>query len=189
MENIVETIMKTRLISDEVLEVLKLRLRPVSVPKRGFLIDPSRKDENIYFIEQGIARAFTIINGKEVTSWFSAEGGMVYSTKSVHGDVEGYETETVQVLEDSLLYVITIGDLESLCDEYIEIANWMRKAYQKAFVEMEKRLIFRYHLSAEERYRDFINNHSDLLLRVNLGYVASYLGMSQVTLCALRKLS
>ena len=40
---------------------------------------------------------------------------------------------------------------------------------------------------AEERYKDFCSKNQDLFQRVNLGYIASYLGISHVTLCALRK--
>lgn len=59
--------------------------------------------------------------------------------------------------------------------------------HQKAFVEMERRLIYRLYMSAEERYNDFLIKNPDMFQRVNLGYIASYLGMSHVTLCALRK--
>ena len=52
---------------------------------------------------------------------------------------------------------------------------------------MERRLIYRLYMSAEERYKDFVEKNPDLIQRVNLGYIASYLGMSHVTLCALRK--
>jgi len=120
-------------------------------------------------------------------SWFSSEGDLLYSTNSFHGITPGYETETVQLLEDSLLYSIPISELEALCSEYSEIANWLRVVHQNAFVQMERRLIYRLYMSAEERYKDFQENHSALFQRVNLGYIASYLGMSHVTLCALRK--
>mgnify|MGYP000276045626 FL=1 len=92
-----------------------------------------------------------------------------------------------QVLEDSILYFIPIAELEALCLKYADIANWLRILHQKAFVEMERRLIYRLYMSAEERYNDFLIKNPDMFQRVNLGYIASYLGMSHVTLCALRK--
>lgn len=188
MDNIIAAIHKKLSISHHSLEQLISCLEPINVPKKTLLIEPNRRDTNIYFVEKGIARAFNVMNGKEVTSWFSKEGDLLYSTKSFHGEIiQGYENETVQVLEDSILYYMPIEKLEELCMTNVEIANWMRIVHQKAFVEMERRLIYRFYLSAEERYKDLVEQNSDLLQRVNLGYIASYLGISHVTLCALRK--
>lgn len=187
MERILNSIALTCKISEPVLRVLTASLTPVSLPKRSLLISPMKKDTNVYFVEKGIARAFNVVDGKELTSWFSCEGDLLYSTNSFHGNTPGYENETVQMLEDSLLYSIPIAELENLCAEYAEIANWLRMVHQNAFVQMERRLIYRFYMSAEERYKDFEENHSGLFQRVNLGYIASYLGMSHVTLCALRK--
>ncbi len=162
-------------------------LQCVTLPKKAILIDPGIKNHNIYFVEKGIARAYNIVDGKEVTSWFSKEGDLLYSTNSFHGKVDGYENETVQMLEDATLYYMPISRLEELCATHVEIANWMRLIHQRAFVEIERRLIYRLYMSAEERYNDLMTNHAYLFQRVNLGYIASYLGMSHVTLCALRK--
>ena len=187
MDNIIASIRTHFDIKGKSLEILVSHLSLLNVPKKTKLIQPDRTNKNIYFVETGIARAYTILDGREVTSWFSKEGDLLYSTKSFHGPVSGYETETVQVLEDSVLYYMAIDQLEMLCRCDADIANWMRHVHQRAFVEMERRLINRFYLSAEKRYEDFMANHSKLMQRVNLGYIASYLGISHVTLCALRK--
>lgn len=174
-------------ISDETIEFFLSHLTPVEVKRKTILIRPHVNDRNVYFIEKGFSRSYNIIDGNEITSWFSKEGELIYSTNSMHGKTRGYENEHVQILEDSLLYYIPIADLEKLCQQDVEIANWLRILYQKAFIEMERRLIHRLYMSAEERYLDFCENNAPLLLRANLSYIASYLGMSHVTLCALRK--
>lgn len=187
MERIIRSINDIFRVDKHVLEQLTSRLQPIEVPKKIILIKPSRRNENIYFIEKGIARSYSLIDGKEVTSWFSKEGELAYSTNSLYGKTEGYENETVQVLEDSLLYYIPIVELEKLCTKHADIANWLRLLYQKAFVEMERRLMYRLYMSAEERYKDFAEKNQELFQRANLGHIASYLGMSHVTLCSLRK--
>ena len=187
MNHIINSIETTYKINREALEQLTSNLQPIHIPKKTILIEPGKKDDNVYFIEKGIARAFNLVDGREVTSWFSKEGELIYSTNSFYGKTEGYENEVIQVLEDSLFYYIPIVELENLCRIHADVANWLRILHQKAFVEMERRLIYRLYMSAEERYKDFINKNPEMLQRVNLGYIASYLGMSQVTLCALRK--
>ena len=155
-------------------------------PKKHILTSSFQKDKNFYFLEQGIARSFCVIDGKEATSWFSLEGDIVFSTNNFYGYIKGYEHEKVQLLEDSLLYAIPVKVLETLYLTNIEIANWSRILHQEAFIMNEKRLISRLYHSAEERYCELLATRPELFRRVNLGYIASYLGISQVTLCHLR---
>ena len=187
MDKIINSITSTVDISKETLDVFLSYLQPIEITKKTILIKPIIKDNNLYLLEKGIARSYNIIDGKEITSWFSKEGELIFSTNSFYGKTEGYENERVQILEDSLLYYIKIADLEKLCFQYIEIANWLRLLHQKAFVEMERRLIYRLYMSAEERYKDFYSKSPDIFQRVNLSYIASYLGISHVTLWKLRK--
>ena len=187
MKNIIASITSLISIEKETLDILTSHLHPMQVKKKTVLIKPAVKDDNVYIIEKGIARAYLVINGKEVTSWFSKEGELLFSTNSFYGETEGYENERVQILEDATLYYIPISDLEMLCSRYIEISNWLRLLHQKAFVEMERRLIYRLYMSAEERYHDFYAKKPEIFQRVNLSYIASYLGISNVTLWKLRK--
>ena len=187
MKNIIASITSLISIEKETLDILTGHLHPMQVKKKTVLIKPAVKDDNVYIIEKGIARAYLVINGKEVTSWFSKEGELLFSTNSFYGETEGYENERVQILEDATLYYIPISDLEMLCSRYIEISNWLRLLHQKAFVEMERRLIYRLYMSAEERYHDFYAKRPEIFQRVNLSYIASYLGISNVTLWKLRK--
>lgn len=187
MDNIITSITNLISIEKETLDTLTSYFHPIQVKKKTVLIKPAIKDDNVYIIEKGIARAYLVINGKEVTSWFSKEGELLFSTNSFYGKTEGYESERVQILEDATLYYIPVSDLEMLCSRYIEISNWLRLLHQKAFVEMERRLIYRLYMSAEERYHDFYAKKPEIFQRVNLSYIASYLGISNVTLWKLRK--
>ena len=168
MDKIISSITNILNIDDEILTKFLSYLHPMTVPKKTILIRPLITDENVYIIEKGIARSYIMINEKEVTSWFSKEGELIFSTNSFYGKTEGY-------------------DLEELCFQHIEISNWLRLLHQKAFVEMERRLIYRLYMSAEERYRDFYAKNPEIFQRVNLSFIASYLGISQVTLWKLRK--
>ena len=148
----------------------------LELPKKHILTSSFQNDKNFYFIEKGIARSYCVINDKELTSWFSTEGDIVFSTNNFYGNQQGYEYEVVQLLENTVLYAVP----------NIEIANWSRILHQEAFIMNEKRLISRLYKSAEERYIELLQTRPDLFQRVNLGYIASFLGISQVTLCHLR---
>lgn len=131
MDKIISSITNILNIDDEILTKFLGYLHPMTVPKKTILIRPLITDENVYIIEKGIARSYVMINEKEVTSWFSKEGELIFSTNSFYGKTEGYENERVQILEDSLLYYIKISDLEELCFQHIEISNWLPLKWEK----------------------------------------------------------
>lgn len=186
MENIRKALKSVSGMSDDSIQALMEQHTVLHLPKKHILTSSYQKDNCFYFIEKGIARSFCTIDGKEATSWFSMEGDIVFSTNNFYGKIRGYEHETVQLLEDSCLYAIPVQRLEYLYKTNIEIANWSRILHQKAFIATEKRLISRLYYSAEERYTELLQTRPELFQRVNLGHIASYLGISQVTLCHLR---
>ena len=48
------------------------------------------KKKKKYGYEKGIARSYCVINDKELTSWFSTEGDIVFSTNNFYGNKQGY---------------------------------------------------------------------------------------------------
>jgi len=78
------------------------------------------------------------------------------------------------------------GNLRTLFEEDIHIANWGRKFAEQELIKVEERLIFRQCRTAMERYKELIATDPELLQRVQLGHIASYLGMTQVSLSRIR---
>lgn len=186
MDHIIASLKKNNM-SDSSIEELLLYAVPRRYAKREILTSTAAKDPYFYLIEQGITRSYSIIDGHEVTSWFSMEGDITFSSPSFYGVLEGYETETVQVLEPSLIYTVPIAWLEELYTRNLEVANWSRCLHQDAHIGSVHRLISLLYHSAEERYVELLKKNPQLFQRVNLGYIASYLGISQVTLSQLRR--
>lgn len=78
MDKIISSITNILNIDDEILTKFLGYLHPMTVPKKTILIRPLITDENVYIIEKGIARSYVMINEKEVTSWFSKEGELIF---------------------------------------------------------------------------------------------------------------
>lgn len=152
--------------------------------KHTLLTRAEIKDHYVYFIEQGCTRTFFLIDGKEITNWFSKEGDITFSSGSFYHQTAG--NDYVEVLEDSVIYAISIADLNNLYNTNIEIANWGRCIHQEVLLQMQDLRLDRLSLSAAERYQKLIQYQPWLFNRVNLGYIASYLGMTQQHLSYLR---
>lgn len=78
-------------------------LTEVSYPKGFRVLECGKVEKDIFFIKQGIVRAYTSVDGKEITFWVGKEGATLVSMKGYVNDEPGYET--MELMEDSVLYV------------------------------------------------------------------------------------
>ncbi|UOY08268.1 Crp/Fnr family transcriptional regulator [Muricauda sp. SCSIO 64092] len=152
--------------------------------KHHVLTRPGVRDNSVYFIEKGIARSYLLIKGKEITNWFTKEGDVVFSSNALYYGSPGFEY--IEILEHSHIYSISIDKMNTLYESNIEIANWSRCLHQEVLLKMQALHIDRFTLSAKERYEKFCKESPDLINRINLGLIVSYLGMTQQHLSSLR---
>lgn len=165
-------------------QTLKTHIDEVSFPKGHILLRADRIEKNIYFIKQGIVRAYANTADNEITFWFGKESDAVISMKSYVAGQRGYED--IELLENCRFYELNGKSLQTLFDEDIHIANWGRKFAEQELVKTEERLISRQFKTATERYKELLKNNPNLIQRVQLGHIASYLGITQVSLSRIR---
>ncbi|MDC8100023.1 Crp/Fnr family transcriptional regulator [Chryseobacterium rhizosphaerae] len=163
---------------------LKEHITEVSHPKGFCLMEANKVIPYLYFIRKGIARAYASTSENDITFWFGSEGQCILSMKSYVEDKPGYES--IELLEDCELYQLETESLRKLFNEDIHIANWGRKLAEAEMIKSEELIISRQFKTSLERYKDLMFHQSDLLKRVQLGYIASYLGITQVSLSRIR---
>ncbi len=169
-------------------ETSRRRLREISnlrsFHKGYILMKAGRVETFLYFIKKGIVRAYSCQQDTEITFWFGKEGEAVLSMRSYVEDKGGYEN--IELLEACDLYEIRLADLRRLFGEDIHIANWGRRFAEKELIKTEERLISRQFRTASERYQSLLKDDPGLLQRVQLGYIASFLGITRVSLSRIR---
>ena len=94
--------------------------------------------------------------------------------------------EFVETLEDVVAYKIALSDLIRLFQTNIELANWGRIIHQDEHRRLHRSHKERLTLSAKERYEEFRQQFPQVNQRAQLGYIASYLGITLSTLSRLR---
>lgn len=159
-------------------------MRRIEAPKNLIIIRADRVEKSIYFIEKGIARAYCDGPENQITFWFGMEGDLIFSYHSYINGLPGYES--VELLEPCVLYELHMSDLQQLFNTDVVFANWGRKLAEQELIKTEERLIARLFKSASERYQELLRNNPALIQRIQLGYIASYLGVTQVTLSRIR---
>ncbi len=156
----------------------------VELPQGTVLFRDDTLASHIYILQHGLARAYAQRADREVTFWFSFEGAVLVSIRGYTEQAVSYET--IELLEDSGLYRIPMLALQQLYQTDVHLANWGRVMVERVWLQTEQQLIARQFRTAEERYADLLHQRPHLLQRVALGHIASYLGITQVTLSRVR---
>ena len=81
---------------------------------------------------------------------------------------------------------ISVEQLDKLYRSYMDLANWMRVLQQENFLRLQDIHIQRLNWSAQERYEYLTKECPELFQRVKLGYIASFLGITQQSLSRIR---
>lgn len=171
-------------LSDAVVKQLLEISAIVNFPRNHILLKQGRVEQHLYFIRKGLARAYADEKDDAISFWFGTEGDTIVSMASYVYQQPGYEN--VQLLEAGEMYEIKATDLQKLYQTNLEIASWGRRFAETELLKAEQRFINRLCRSAPERYKALLEQAPDLLQRVPLKHIASYLGITQVSLSRIR---
>lgn len=170
---------------DELNEILSCFTKE-EVKKNKILVEEGQVCRNIYFVEKGMGRSYYLKeDGKEVTQWFFAKGAFMASADSFFNQSPSYYY--LEVLEDSILYSISNEKIDLLLTKYHKMETFVRLLSIDMLTKVVNKLNAIQFQTAKERYDYMISEFPDISNHVSLGYIASYLGMTQETLSRIRK--
>lgn len=184
MKTVIETMQSLYPLSEASVEALEHCVTPCRFPKKHLLIRENIFCKYAYFIEQGLTRSYWLVDGEEITTSFAGEGSIVFSMDELY--YRKVSEEFVETLEEVVAYRIRLTDLIRLFETNLELCNWGRVIHQNEYRRLHRSHKDRLTLPAKERYEAFKRQFPDLCRRVNLGYIASYLGITPSTLSRLR---
>lgn len=141
--------------------------------------------QRVGFVAQGLFRMVYHVDGEERTKDFQHEGQFTGSLASL---LIGTPARfSVVAMEPSVLLEIRREQLFDLSDRY-PVWDRMRRNYaEQLFLYKEAREASLLLDSHEERYLQFLRERPDLLQRVPLKHIASYLGMTPEALSRIRR--
>ena len=153
-------------------------------PKKTILLKEGEVNNHICMVASGLVRSYYVNEGKEITSRFMDEGFIITSWISFYTRKPG--SEFIETLEDTTLTCVHYNDIQNLYNEFPEFNIIGRKQVEYSFYMAELRTRMLRKNTAEEKYKFFLENHPNLLQRVSLKHVATYLGMNEETLSRVR---
>lgn len=171
-------------LSKEAEEAILAICHTIHIKKNEDLQPIGHTCKTIYFIQKGSARIYYFKDGIDITERFFFENSIIARVESLFTGQPS--RKAIQVLEDAEIIAINAPGLFKLYDSFPEIERLFRKIFEEAYVETVNRIEGIQFHTAEERYKALLAEAPDVLMRVPLKYVASYLGITQVSLSRIR---
>lgn len=154
------------------------------VNKRTKILEENYSCRKLYFLEKGIVRSYYEHKLEEVTSWIYNEGHFVSSWHSFYLQQKSFET--LETLEDCVLYSISFSNYQKLMNKHHDFERFARLLAESQIAYLDFFFKGFMIMSAKERYLQLLKYFPDIELRVQVGYIASLLGVTRETLSRIR---
>lgn len=173
-------------LSKEVARLFDNNTFPITLDKGKFLLKPGSVADHLYFIVKGVMQG-CIKEEKMITTWINAENEIIGSIRTL--GTNNLCQEYLQALEKSELVAMPIEFIEFIFTNYPETNVIGRRLWEYNYRGAEERAYICRITSAEKKYKRFMETQPELINRISLKYIASYLGMTLETLSRVRSRS
>lgn len=183
MKELKEFIAQQRMIyplSDEAAGRLVEEMERVCFSKHAVVSREGSREPFVWFMKEGLARAYVEREGKDITLWFASEGEMI---NFAYRGVAAYQ---IEVVEDSELLRLPSERLEELMETSLELCNWGRKLQDYYLREYENYFINDSWSDARAQYEALLRSRPELFQKVPLKHIASYLQITPQSLSRIR---
>lgn len=158
-------------------------LSEVKYPAKRVLLDEGEISSKMFFVKSGALREYFYQDGRELTLEFITENQAVSSFDSF---LNGTKSEfIIETLEPTILHELEIDSFRKLMNNP-DFQQTFNPLFYQRFSEITKRLMTFIKDSPQKRYEDLLKDRPELLLRFPQHYIASYLGITSVSLSRIR---
>lgn len=153
-------------------------------PKNTIIVKEGAHSDKMYFIVKGAARAYYFRQDKEYTDWFSFENMFMCSLMSFYGGQPS--PQCIETLEPCDMLMLTRQQIEHLCNQHHDMQRLNSLLLTNGLISLQQNVIDQRFNTAQERYITLLKTFPQIIQRVPLKHIASYLGVSQETLSRIR---
>lgn len=165
---------------------LASKLYKKAYDKGELILEAGTVCNRIYFVETGLVKTFFYTDTREFIMRFFPEGNMFTVLDSFL--TRQPSTYSILALEPTGITYLNHTDLENLCTRYHSMETFFRKLLSLAAVNMMERVGSTLEEKAQVTYDRFLKEQGALFQRISLADLASYLGITQVSLSRIRSI-
>lgn len=158
---------------------------PLHLKAGDFLIREGDMPTVVPFLLKGIVRGFLFdVNGREITDCFAVQPGIPVMTSA---DLRVPSPFSMEAMVDSEFLTIPIVEIQRLLEKYSELQQLYNQLLIFSFSMHWEIKLTLCRNTAMQKYQWFLEKYPGLIDRISNKCIASFLGMTPVTLSKLRR--
>ena len=170
--------------SEDEYKFLEPYIERVTLKKNQILLEEGQLCTSVFLVETGILRNYYNNNGLDVNLNFTIEHQFTTS-------FEAYMNREpskiiIQAIEKSDVWIIKVRDISKVTGSFENFSTFIRRiAIRVLFATEEHHNMIMMNLPAD-RYRYLLEKKPELIQRISLTHLASYIGITRETLSRIR---
>lgn len=151
---------------------------------KEFVLRPEQQERYIYYVLKGFVVLLLESDGEEICTSFAREGQFISAyTSFLKQEVTPMYIKTTEETQLAAASYATIQEAYQLSKEHERNG---RLISEQLFISSNERNMDLICLDAKERYLKFMHTQPEIMKRIPLKYLASYLGITPVSLSRIR---
>jgi CRP-like cAMP-binding protein len=157
-----------------------------NIKRKGFILQQGDVCKHFTFVVSGCFKMYVIdLAGKEHNLQFVTENDWVSDLTSFYQEIPS--NVYIEAIEPSVVLQVKHDELLSLYTRYHKFDRNFRIILERKYIQLQSRTLQNISVTAEERYRHFVENYPSLASRLPNTQIASYLGITPEFLSKIRK--
>lgn len=170
--------------SAESTEALHSLIKIHSYSNKTTLQEVESRCQTLYFIYNGEARIFYYKDEKDVTEYFALSNSFIIRAESLF--TGNSTSKGIEIILPSVVISISSHPFFQLFEQHSDLEKLFNALIRNSYLETLHRLEQIQFHNARERYLCLLNSSAEIVQNIPLKYIASYLGISQVSLSRIR---
>jgi CRP-like cAMP-binding protein len=171
--------------SNDITRMIDSKASIVTFPAKKTVLLEGEKPSRLYYILHGIVRGYYIDKqGNDITKCFCNEKGFFSSEGLRTGGLSSFSIECLEECQCIQLPYVLLCEIMEKDNSLKNLFHMFCMSEVNKLENRAKNLVL---MNAKERYIDFCNQYPRLIGRVDLQYIASYIGIRAASLSRIRK--
>jgi len=186
MKELFDFILRFGNLNEQQIDFIKSKAKETDFQKDEYFSEAGKIASQVGFVVDGILRVCYYNNeGEEITKYFIDENNLVVDLESFDNQI--ISSSYVQAITDCKIIIFSRKDWLELLQTIIGWDTIVNKIISRALLQKVERRSPLVTEDATKRYLKFLEIYPNVVNRIPLSYVASYLGMTQSSLSRIRK--
>ncbi|WP_299365917.1 Crp/Fnr family transcriptional regulator [Winogradskyella sp.] len=186
MDNLINYLLQFGQLNAQQIELIRNSIQEIELKTGNYFSEAGKTANQVAFVEKGVLRVcYYNKEGEEITRYFIDENNFAVDLNSYSLKVPS--SEYIQAIIPSNLIVFNRSELENLSNTIIDWDKIIVQITNKALMEKVNRISPMLAENAKTRYIEFHKRFPNLVNRIPLNYLASYIGITKNSLSRIRR--